>query len=77
MNLSLFAADLHVHIGRSSDDRPVKITAARDLTFAQIAVECVQRKGLDLVGVVDCASPPVLRDIELDLREARNAPSPR
>lgn len=56
--------DLHVHIGRSSDGRPVKITAARDLTFEQIATECADRKGIDVVGIVDCASPPVIADIE-------------
>ena len=59
----LFVCDLHVHIGRSSSGRPVKITAARDLTFENIAIECAERKGVDVVGVVDCASPPVLEDI--------------
>jgi len=44
--------------------RPVKITAARDLTFANIARECAQRKGIEIAGVVDCASPQVLADIE-------------
>ncbi|MGD9494976.1 MAG: endonuclease Q family protein [Armatimonadota bacterium] len=59
----LFVCDLHVHIGRSASGRPVKITAARDLTFENIAIECARRKGIDVVGVVDCASPPVLQDI--------------
>jgi uncharacterized protein (TIGR00375 family) len=57
-------ADLHVHIGKSSGGRAVKITAAHDLTFENIAIECAERKGIDLVGVVDCASPPVIADIE-------------
>ncbi len=59
-----FHCDLHVHIGRSGSGRPVKITAARDLTFQNIAIECAERKGIEVVGVVDCASPPVLEDIE-------------
>ncbi|MCD6360603.1 MAG: TIGR00375 family protein, partial [Armatimonadetes bacterium] len=59
----LYVCDLHVHIGRSGSGRPVKITAARDLTFENIAVECASRKGVDVAGVVDCASPPVLDDI--------------
>ncbi len=59
-----FHCDLHVHIGRSSSGRPVKITAARDLTFENIAIECAERKGIELVGIVDCASPPVIEDIE-------------
>ena len=41
----------------------MKITAARDLTFANIALECAVRKGIEVVGIVDCASPPVLEDI--------------
>jgi uncharacterized protein (TIGR00375 family) len=57
-------ADLHIHIGRSLSGRPIKITAARDLTFANIAKECVARKGIDLAGIVDCASPAVISDIE-------------
>ena len=59
-----YVCDLHVHIGRSGSDRPVKITAARDLTFENIAIECATRKGIDVVGIVDCASPPVIADIE-------------
>ncbi|MEA3403008.1 MAG: endonuclease Q family protein [Armatimonadota bacterium] len=59
----LYVCDLHVHIGRSTSGRPVKVTAARDLTFENIAIECARRKGVDVVGVVDCASPPVLEDI--------------
>jgi len=55
--------DLHVHIGRSNDGSPVKITASRDLTFANIARECKHRKGIDIVGIVDCASPGVIDDI--------------
>jgi uncharacterized protein (TIGR00375 family) len=63
-DLALHVCDLHVHIGRSGSGQPVKITAARDLTFENIAVECARRKGIDVVGIVDCASPPVLADIE-------------
>lgn len=62
-DLALHVCDLHVHIGRSGSGRPVKITAARDLTFENIAAECARRKGIDVVGIVDCASPPVLADI--------------
>ena len=55
--------DLHVHIGRSNSGAPIKITASRDLTFTNIAHECKYRKGIDLVGIVDCASPAVIDDI--------------
>lgn len=57
-------ADLHVHIGRTESGKPVKITAARSLNFANIAKECVERKGINLVGIIDCASPYVIEDIE-------------
>ena len=55
--------DLHVHIGRDERGLPVKITASRKLTFANIAKECKYRKGIDIVGIVDCASPRVIEDI--------------
>ena len=57
-------ADLHVHIGRSESNKPIKITAARSLNFANIAKECNERKGIDIVGIIDCASPYVIEDIE-------------
>lgn len=57
-------ADLHVHIGRSESGKPIKITAARSLNFANIAKECAQRKGISVVGIIDCASPYVIEDIE-------------
>jgi len=55
--------DLHVHIGRNGRGRPVKITASQRLTFAAVIRECRERKGLDLVGVIDCACTGVLEDL--------------
>ena len=57
-------ADWHVHIGRSENGKPIKITAARSLNFANIAKECADRKGINIVGIIDCASPYVIEDIE-------------
>ena len=57
-------ADLHVHIGRAESGKPIKITAARSLNFANIARECAERKGINIVGIIDCASPYVIEDIE-------------
>lgn len=57
-------ADLHVHIGRSKNNKPIKITAARSLNFENIAKECVEKKGINVVGIIDCASPYVIEDIE-------------
>ena len=61
-------ADLHVHIGRSEEGKPIKITAARSLNFANIAKECYERKGIQVVGIIDCASPYVIEDIEKFLK---------
>ncbi|MCE5216472.1 endonuclease Q family protein [bacterium] len=69
-------ADLHVHIGKSSSGRAVKITAAHDLTFENIALECADRKGIGLVGVVDCASPPVIADIDALVDSGEMVPLP-
>ena len=57
-------ADLHVHIGRTKNNKPIKITAARSLNFENIAKECRDRKGIDIVGIIDSASPYVIEDIE-------------
>ena len=57
-------ADLHIHIGRSESGKPIKITAARSLNFANIAKECAERKGINVCGIIDCASPYVIEDIE-------------
>ena len=57
-------ADMHVHIGRSKSNKPIKITAAKSLNFENIAKECVERKGVNVVGIIDCASPYVIEDIE-------------
>jgi len=56
-------ADLHVHIGRTESGRPVKISASRDLTLKNIAREASERKGIRLVGVIDCHSPAVQDEI--------------
>jgi uncharacterized protein (TIGR00375 family) len=61
-------ADLHVHIGRSESGKPIKITAAKSLNFANIAKECADRKGINIVGIIDCASPYVIEDIEKFLK---------
>ena len=57
-------ADLHIHIGRTKNNKPIKITAARSLNFENIAKECVNRTGINIAGIIDCASPYVIEDIE-------------
>lgn len=55
--------DLHVHIGKASNGQSVKISGSRDLTFAGIAKEAAERKGIELIGIIDSHSPPVQQDI--------------
>ena len=57
---------MHVHIGRSEKkNKPIKITAAKSLNFANIARENVWiKKGISVVGIIDCASPYIIEEIE-------------
>jgi uncharacterized protein (TIGR00375 family) len=64
-----YYADLHIHIGRTEAGQPVKITGSRDLTFHNIAREASDRKGIDIVGIIDCASPAVQSEIEAYLEK--------
>lgn len=55
--------DLHIHIGSSRDGKAVKITASRNLTLENVLLECLNKKGIDLAGIVDCGSTGVLKDL--------------
>lgn len=61
--LSRVFADLHIHIGSTSRGEAVKISGSRDLTFSRIAQEAAHRKGIGLLGIIDCHSPGVQTDI--------------
>ncbi|WP_458121938.1 endonuclease Q family protein [Paenibacillus sp. Z6-24] len=69
-------ADLHIHIGRSEDGQPVKISGSRNLTFANIAKESSQRKGIGLIGIIDCHSPGVQQDIRRYIASGEMVESP-
>lgn len=69
--LNEYFADLHIHIGGGSDGSPVKITASRKLNFPNILEEAAFKKGLDIIGIIDCASPVVLKDIDQMLAEGK------
>ncbi len=58
-----YCADLHIHVGWAQG-LPVKITASKKMTLAAILEHGVRVKGLQIMGVVDCGSPLVLRDIK-------------
>ncbi|MBE1446051.1 endonuclease Q family protein [Paenibacillus sp. OAS669] len=63
MQVRPFYADLHIHIGRTEEGQAVKISAANNLTFYNIAHEASERKGIDIVGIIDCQSPSVQKDM--------------
>ncbi|KGP72166.1 endonuclease Q family protein [Pontibacillus yanchengensis] len=70
--MNTFYIDLHVHIGRTIYGDPVKITASDQLTLTNIIHECSERKGIDMVGVIDSHVPDVQAEIQqlLDHGEA-------
>ena len=56
-------ADLHIHIGRTLSNDPVKITASRALTLPAILREAFGPKGLHIIAPVDCAAPGVIAEL--------------
>lgn len=61
--LQSYYCDMHIHIGRTSSGQAVKISASNNLTFENIAVEASERKGIQMIGIIDCHSPSVQEDI--------------
>ena len=61
--LEHYYADMHIHIGRDKYNKPVKITASKTLTIENILKEASRRKGIHLIGVIDCQSPGVQEEI--------------
>ena len=64
-------ADLHIHIGRTEKGKAVKITGSRNLTLKNILQTATSRKGLDLIGIIDCHSPEVIEEIEQLIRDGQ------
>ncbi len=62
--LKEFYVDLHIHIGRTWKGKPVKITGSKTLTLENILHTATMKKGLDIVGIIDCHSPEVLDEME-------------
>lgn len=66
-----YFADMHIHIGRDQNQKPVKITGAKNLTLTNILVEASRNKGIDLIGVIDCQAPAVIDEIKQLIAEGR------
>ncbi|MBM7569757.1 endonuclease Q family protein [Aquibacillus albus] len=64
MSLSCYYADLHIHIGRNINNRPVKITGSKSLTLTNILKEASRNKGIQIVGIVDSHVPSVQVELE-------------
>ncbi|SFK02448.1 TIGR00375 family protein [Halobacillus dabanensis] len=62
--MSSYFVDLHIHVGRDWNGKPVKITGSKNLTLTNIVKEASRRKGLDMVGVIDAQSPAVQEEIK-------------
>ncbi|MBT2754836.1 TIGR00375 family protein [Mesobacillus foraminis] len=74
--MTSFYADLHIHIGRTRTGRAVKITGAKTLTLTNLIAHARDKKGLNMVGIIDSHSPEVLQELEelLDLGELSEHP---
>ena len=59
-----YYTDLHIHIGRTKSGRAVKITGAKTLTFSNIIAHARDKKGLHIIGIIDCHSPEVIIEME-------------
>jgi uncharacterized protein (TIGR00375 family) len=67
LTMNSYYVDLHIHIGRTEAGQAVKISAAKDLTFFNIAREASMRKGIEMIGIIDCHSPSVQAEIDFYL----------
>jgi len=62
--MNRYFADFHIHVGISESGRWVKIPTSRRLTVQTILATALQRKGIQVVGIVDALSPWVQEDIQ-------------
>ncbi|HEU5138358.1 MAG TPA: endonuclease Q family protein, partial [Bacillales bacterium] len=72
--MNRYYADLHIHIGRTTSGRPVKITGAKSLTLENIIREAAEIKGLNLIGIIDCHVPEVISEFEALIEEGTVTP---
>lgn len=61
--LTSFFADLHIHLGSTMSGRPVKITASRKMTLSAVLEEASERKGIELIGIIDAHVPEVQQEL--------------
>jgi len=71
-----YFADLHIHIGRTKTNKPVKITGAKSLTIENIFYEASEHKGMDIIGVIDCHVPEIIESLEKDIMKGKLTEQP-
>lgn len=64
-----YFADFHIHVGISETGKWVKIPTSRHLTLRNILHEAAERKGMEIIGIVDALSPLVRDDLARLLAE--------
>jgi uncharacterized protein (TIGR00375 family) len=69
--MNRYFADFHIHVGISEAGQWVKIPTSRNLTVRTILDTALQRKGLQIVAIVDAMSPYVQQDIQRLVDEGR------
>jgi uncharacterized protein (TIGR00375 family) len=74
--LPAFFCDMHIHIGGTKSGKPVKITASRQMTLTRILEESSERKGMDIIGIIDAHSPEVQEELEDLIRLGLAQPHP-
>lgn len=62
--LNHFFTDLHIHVGISHSGKWIKIPTSKHLTVGGILEEAAQRKGMNIIGIIDALSPLVLADLQ-------------
>lgn len=67
--MNRYFADFHIHVGISESGKWVKIPTSRNLTVRNILDTALQRKGLQIVAIVDAMSPWVQQDLQRLLDE--------
>ncbi|MGC5324462.1 endonuclease Q family protein [Brevibacillus sp. SYSU BS000544] len=67
--LPSYFSDLHIHIGSTRSGKPVKITASRSMTLTSVLEEASERKGMDMIGIIDAHVPEVLDELEALLEQ--------
>lgn len=72
--LNQYFTDLHIHVGMSQNGKWVKIPTSRRLTVRGILEEAAERKGMDIIGIIDALSPLVLADLRLLIAEGLLVP---